>query len=44
MRQFGICLETGDFLKKPDFVDQILEIVRDGIYDFVQLIVFSDSY
>jgi endonuclease IV len=44
MRQFGICLETGDFLKKPDFVDQILKIVRDGIYDFVQLIVFSDSY
>jgi sugar phosphate isomerase/epimerase len=44
MRQLGICLETSDFLKKPDFVDQILKIVRDGIYDFVQLIVFSDSY
>jgi endonuclease IV len=44
MREFGICLETGDFLKKPDFVDQILEIVKDGIYDFVQLIVFSGSY
>jgi hypothetical protein len=44
MRQFGICLETADFLKKPDFVDQILKIVKDGIYDFVQLIVFSDSY
>jgi endonuclease IV len=44
MRQFGICLETSDFLKKPDFVDQILGIVKDGIYDFVQLIVFSDSY
>jgi endonuclease IV len=44
MRKFGICLETGDFFKKPDLVDQILKIVKDGIYDFVQLIVFSDSY
>jgi endonuclease IV len=44
MRQFGICLETGDFLKKTDFVDQALKIVKDGIFDFAQLIVFSDSY
>jgi hypothetical protein len=41
MKQFGIWLETCDFLKKTDFVDQILKIVRDGICDFVQLIVFS---
>jgi endonuclease IV len=44
MRQFGICLETGDFLKKTDFVDQALKLVKDGIFDFAQLIVFSDSY
>lgn len=44
MRRFGICLETSDFIEKPDFTDQILKIVKDGIYDFVQLIVLSDSY
>ncbi|MDR2794335.1 MAG: sugar phosphate isomerase/epimerase [Holosporaceae bacterium] len=44
MRQFGICLETGDFIEKPDFVDQILGLVKDGIYDFAQLIVLADSY
>ncbi|MDR0580632.1 MAG: hypothetical protein LBG04_00750, partial [Holosporaceae bacterium] len=37
MRRFGICLETADFLKKPDFIDQILGLVHDGIFDFVQL-------
>jgi endonuclease IV len=37
MRRFGIWLETADFLKKPDFVDQVLGLVRDGIFDFVQL-------
>jgi endonuclease IV len=44
VKKFGICLETVNFFKKPDFVDQILKIIRDEIYDFVQLIVFSDSY
>ncbi|MDR0632156.1 MAG: TIM barrel protein [Holosporaceae bacterium] len=37
MRKFGICLETADFLEKPDFIDQVLELVRNGIFDFVQL-------
>ncbi|MDR1334945.1 MAG: hypothetical protein LBJ19_01560 [Holosporaceae bacterium] len=37
MMQYGICLETADFLKKPDFVDQILGLVRNEIFDFVQL-------
>ncbi|MDR1334118.1 MAG: TIM barrel protein [Holosporaceae bacterium] len=37
MRQFGICLETADFLRKPNFVDEILGLVHDGVFDFVQL-------
>jgi endonuclease IV len=37
-------LETVDFLEKSDFVDQVLRLIQDGIYDFMQLIVFSDSY
>jgi endonuclease IV len=46
MRKFGICLETADFLEKSDFVDQVLELVRNGIFDFVQLqlLLMPNSY
>jgi endonuclease IV len=44
MREYGICLESIDFSKKPDFVDRVLKIVKDGIFDFVQLIVIPNSY
>ncbi len=37
MRQFGICLEAIDFIKNPDLVDQILEVTREDIFDFVQV-------
>ena len=37
MRQFGISFETTDFIEKPDLVDRVLKIVRDGVFDFVQL-------
>jgi endonuclease IV len=46
MRKFGICLESVDFLEKPDFIDQVLKTVKDGIFDFVQLqlIKAAESY
>jgi endonuclease IV len=46
VRRFGICLETVYFLEKPDFVDQVLELVRNGIFDFVQLqlLLMPNSY
>lgn len=44
MRKFGICLESIDFTKKPEFVDKVLKIVKDGTFDFVQLIVIPHSY
>ncbi|MDR0677171.1 MAG: TIM barrel protein [Holosporaceae bacterium] len=45
MNFYGISIfEVADFIERPLFIDQILEIVRNRIFDFVQLLIAPDSY
>ena len=41
---YGIVIATNDFENDLDPINAVLKTVKDGIYDFVQLIVFPDSY
>ena len=42
--KYGIVLETKDFGKTPNEIDAVLELVRNGVYDFVQFVVLPDTY
>ena len=42
--KYEIVLETKDFEKSPNEVDVVLDLIRKGIYDFVQFVVAPDTY
>ena len=42
--KYGILLNSSDFSNDIDVVDRTLDLVREGIYDFVQLMALSGSY
>lgn len=44
MNCYAIVLETKDFETAPDEIDEVLDLVRSGIYDFIQFVVFPDTY
>ena len=42
--KYAIVLETEDFEKNQNEVDCVLELVRSGVYDFVQFVVAPETY
>jgi endonuclease IV len=42
--KYGILLNSNDFSDNIDVVDTILNLIREGIYDFVQLMAIPGSY
>lgn len=42
--KYGILLKSSDFSNNIDVVDATLDLVREGIYDFVQLMALPGSY
>lgn len=42
--KYAIVLETKDFEKSPNEIDAVLNLVRNGVYDFVQFVVAPDTY
>ena len=42
--KYAIVLETEDFEKNQNEVDSVLELVRSGVYDFVQFVVAPETY
>lgn len=42
--KYAIVLETKDFEKSQNEVDAVLDLVRNGVYAFVQFVVAPDTY
>ena len=42
--KYGIVIETEYFETRPDYIDSAINAVQNGAYDFVQFVVFPDSY
>ena len=44
MRKFGVKLFSNNFIAQPQMVEECINLIKDGTFDFLELMALPDSY